>query len=115
MTFFAPARKLPNGTKQQRKNSKDNRAKPDVTDGQLRVHYPIAAVEFPGSVFRLTRAPGAFNLGRLRFSGVSLVTFFAPAKKVTRWREATAEALALTKTDLQEQSEDQNGFPLSRE
>jgi hypothetical protein len=32
-----------------------------------------------------------------RFSGVPLVTFFAPAapaKKVTRWREATAEALS---------------------
>jgi hypothetical protein len=35
------------------------------------------------------------------------------AKKVTRWREATAEAL-LPGTN-QPESGDQNGFPLSRE
>jgi hypothetical protein len=48
----------------------------------------------------------------LRFSGVSLVTFFAPAKKVTRWREATAEALLFS---ISERRAGQNGFRLAPE
>jgi hypothetical protein len=59
---------------------------------RLRVHCRLAQ----SSSDRISFDCGPFFariLGMLRFSGVSLVTFFAPAKKVTRWRAATAEAL----------------------
>src|SRR4051812_44968691 len=59
------------------------------------------------------RAPGGQDARKARRRGcVSLVTFFAQAKKVTRSSAGGVEALHVKKP---ERNEDQNGFPLPRE
>jgi hypothetical protein len=52
-----------------------------------------STTEYGCNVFRAADSSPVYPGACSDFQGVSLVTFFAPAKKVTRWREATAEAL----------------------